>query len=102
MFEQAGAHSLRDGLHDGLLRLLLGLIDSDEVLLRLELDGDEGGVEVEMLDALGQIGDVDGWDSVVAAAHDREGGELRVQTQPGTSVEFIEDIVGFTIAVGKA
>ena len=56
---------------------------------------------MQMINALSQILDMNGWDPILAIAYNREGSQFRVQTQPRTSVEFIEDVVRLPITVGE-
>jgi hypothetical protein len=67
--------------------------------LRLELDRDKGCIEIKVLDARSQIVDMNCGDSVGALAYNRKRGKLWMETQPGTSVELVEDVVGFSVTI---
>jgi hypothetical protein len=69
--------------------------------LRLELDRDKGRIEIKVLDARGQIIDMDCGDSVGALAHNGKRGKFWMETQPGTSIELIENVIGLSVTIGE-
>lgn len=57
---------------------------------------------MKVLYAFSQIIDVNSWNPILTMTDNWKRGQLRVKTQPGTSVKLIEDVIGFTIAIRKA
>jgi len=102
MLDEPRSHSLGDCFHDIFLSLSSRLVNSYEILLRFHLNRLIGDIEIQMLDALCQIVDVNGWDSVFARSHDGKRGQVRVQTQPCASVKLIENVVRLSVSIGQA
>lgn len=52
-----------------------------------------------MLDALSEVANVNGWDSIFAITNNRERSKIWMQTQPGASIELVENIVSLSVAI---
>ena len=98
LLDLAGAETFRDALDDLSLRRAFTLVHCNEVLLF-----DQGGwLRGEVLDEAGQVFDVNGGQVVVARVDHWERSQVWMQREPRSPEEFIEDVVGLTMAVRQA